>query len=153
MTDKRERTELVPFRHRKSAPHLSVDGLPRYRINANGCWIWTGSVWGNYGSVNWCGKNRRVHRATYEFLRGMVPEGMELDHLCRNRLCINPDHLQPVTHAINQQRSPKTAKLSAAEVDEIKARFGRGETRASLARRYAVSWSVIGSICAGRSWQ
>lgn len=48
---------------------------------------------------------RRAHRVVYESLVGPIPAGLELDHTCRVRRCVNPDHLEPVTHAENQRRS------------------------------------------------
>jgi hypothetical protein len=64
-----------------------------------GCWLWTGSLYpAGYGQLG-IGKYRKVtaHRASYETFVGPVPAGLQLDHLCRVRSCINPDHLQPVT--------------------------------------------------------
>lgn len=69
------------------------------------CWTWLGSVKDNgYGSVRMAGKTYTVHRLVYEHLIGPIEEGMELDHLCRNRLCSNPEHLEPVTHQENGRR-------------------------------------------------
>jgi len=64
------------------------------------CWLWTGSVVrGGYGTITiGIGKKQRVvHRIVYELFVGPIPEGLQLDHLCRNRACVNPDHLEPVT--------------------------------------------------------
>lgn len=68
------------------------------------CWLWTGALNGHGYGVIKTNKERRVHRFVYETLVGPVPEGLELDHLCRVRRCCNPTHLEPVTHAENVLR-------------------------------------------------
>jgi hypothetical protein len=70
------------------------------------CWAWQrGYDKDGYGLI-WFGKaGRRAHRAAYEEFVGPIPEGLSIDHLCRNRGCCNPAHLEPVTHAENMARS------------------------------------------------
>lgn len=64
----------------------------------NGCWLWIGALYQTgYGAVQLDGRMRGAHRAIYELLVGPVPEGLQLDHLCRVRHCVNPTHLEPVT--------------------------------------------------------
>ena len=79
----------------------------------SGCWIWLGTAnqWG-YGRVQRLGKRTVAHRASYELACGPVPEGLELDHKCRVRLCVNPAHLEPVTRLENIMRGigPETAR-------------------------------------------
>lgn len=66
-----------------------------------GCWQWIASTVDGYGRF-WTGEiERGAHRVAYEWLVGTIPEGMQLDHLCRNRACVNPDHLEPVTQRKN----------------------------------------------------
>ena len=75
------------------------------------CWQWTGALSSaGYGIANRRDiragqRSKLVHRLVWEELRGEIPQGLELDHLCRNRACCNPDHLDPVTHAVNVARS------------------------------------------------
>ena len=70
-----------------------------------GCWIWTGSKSeGRYGSFNVAGVIRPAHCVAYELATGPIPDGAELDHLCRQKLCVRPDHLEPVTHKVNVLR-------------------------------------------------
>ena len=86
------------------------DRLPeqlRVRIQASdcGCWIWTGRLNRNgYGRAYWCGLEPVAHRLVYELLIGAIPPGLVLDHLCRRRECVNPQHLEPVTIRVNTLR-------------------------------------------------
>src|SRR5215207_9829672 len=69
------------------------------------CWMWAGSRQSKgYGQVRREGRNLLAHRAAYEAVNGPIPEGLELDHLCRNRLCYRPTHLEAVTHQVNVLR-------------------------------------------------
>lgn len=80
-----------------------------------GCWLWVGALKSDgYGSV-WEGARRTVgaHRLVYELLRGPIPVGLSLDHLCRVPSCVNPDHLEPVTHRVNVLRGASLQALNA----------------------------------------
>lgn len=72
---------------------------------ADACWIWWGargrSGYGNFGVGK---KTYLAHRAAYELVNGPIPEGLDLDHLCRNKRCVNPSHLEPVTFLTNMRR-------------------------------------------------
>jgi hypothetical protein len=66
------------------------------------CWLWTAALNSNsYGHIDVDGHSVKAHRFSYELLVGPVPEGLDLDHLCRVRHCVRPDHLQPVTRPTN----------------------------------------------------
>ncbi len=70
----------------------------------SGCWPWTAWAKGGYGRF-WTGAREvPAHRVAYELLVGPIPDGLEIDHLCRNHGCCNPLHLEPVTHAENTKR-------------------------------------------------
>ena len=76
------------------------------KVDASGdCWIWTGRKNDKgYGILFWEGATRLAHRVAYELLAGPITEGLEPDHLCRVRSCVNPDHLELVTHRENCRR-------------------------------------------------
>lgn len=70
----------------------------------SGCWIWVGGRQEGYGRT-WDGTRRQLaHRFSYELERGPIPDGLQLDHLCRNPWCVNPWHLDPVTNRENARR-------------------------------------------------
>jgi excisionase family DNA binding protein len=82
------------------------------------CWEWTGTDDGHgYGVI---GRGRRnsglmaAHRAVWELLVGPIADGLQIDHLCRNHMCVNPDHLEPVTAEENKRRGFSMARLHAA---------------------------------------
>lgn len=80
-------------------------------ILENGCWEWnTSKQKDGYGTIGKNGKCYLAHRISYELFKGEIPKGLELDHVCRNRSCINPDHLEPVTHKLNMERSSTAVK-------------------------------------------
>jgi len=70
----------------------------------SGCWLWLGARSQGYGRYTPLGTQGQAHRVIYEMCRGPIPEGLEVDHLCRNHSCVNPAHLEPVTHQENQRR-------------------------------------------------
>jgi hypothetical protein len=79
-----------------------------YVTKTEGCWEWKGAKDGDgYGHLGVAGSVVGAHRYAYELLVGPIPEGLHLDHLCRNRPCVNPDHLEPVTQAVNVGRANK----------------------------------------------
>ena len=81
----------------------------------NDCWIWIGSTRGagNYGQVWHNGRSLFAHRVVYELLVGTIPDGLTLDHLCRNKLCVNPNHLEPVTIQENIARGFGVSALNS----------------------------------------
>lgn len=73
----------------------------RVRVDANGCWMWTASCYpSGYGSSG----TGYAHRVAYEYVKGPIPHGLQIDHLCRVKACVNPDHLEAVTVKENVRR-------------------------------------------------
>ena len=84
------------------------------------CWEWVGSkISSGYGNFRFKGRTAKAHRVAYELLVGPIPEGMQLDHLCRNRACVCPDHLEVVTHKINSLRSNSKPAQNARKTECI----------------------------------
>lgn len=106
-----------------------IDSLPPNMasklLEVNGCWEW--QAYRNpagYGILMVDRKPRRAHRLTYELLVGPIPAGLEIDHLCRNRACANPAHLEPVTRLENVRRG--MAPAASAERNRAKTHCVRG---------------------------
>jgi len=80
----------------------------------SGCWLWNAycSVDG-YGRLKSNGQAKMSHRVVYEYFLGPIPDGLQIDHLCRVRRCVNPDHLEPVTVHENSIRSNSFAAVNA----------------------------------------
>jgi hypothetical protein len=96
-------------------PKVDKNG-PDY--NGTPCWVWTGAhSKGGYGQIR--GVNGTVtlytHRWSYEHHKGPIPDGLHLDHLCRNRSCCNPDHLDAVTNGENTRRGVGAAAQHARQ--------------------------------------
>jgi hypothetical protein len=117
------------------------------------CLIWPGGCTSDgYGETFVNGRVVYVHRIAYEGAFGPIPDGFEIDHLCRNRACCNPAHLEAVTRAVNTRRG-KNTKLTLEKAREIRALRAEGATYPELVERFAVSDSAIWSVLSGRSWR
>lgn len=80
------------------------------KSDETGCWDWTGTKQANgYSSFYLRGRLLRGHRWSYENFVGPIPDGLQIDHLCRNRACVNPKHLEPVTAQENTRRAMRDA--------------------------------------------
>lgn len=125
----------------------------KYRVDKKtGCWLWGGAIspgpvsgkW-VYGVFTFKGRLQMAHRVTYELYCGPIPSGRQLDHLCRNTLCVNPEHLEPVTpkQNINRGRRFESEKTHCPEGHPLtgknlylKATVGKRECRTCRKKKY-----------------
>jgi hypothetical protein len=89
-----------------------------YRVTDGGCWRWIGYIDpAGYGRIRIGGRSGTsayAHRVSYALHKGAIAESMETDHLCRNRWCVNPDHLEEVSHQENIRRRDDARKAATA---------------------------------------
>lgn len=140
---------FIPWNSRKNSPG--------WIIQENGCHLWTGATngWG-YGRLQLGGRNYRAHVLRYEKEIGPVPNGMQLDHLCRNRGCGNPSHLEPVTSRENTMRGVGPTSTNARKThcvhghplsgSNLKIRMRDGRPRRVCARCRSASSTRVSTV-------
>lgn len=98
-------------------PKVNKNGpIPVHRPDLGSCWEWVASRGRTgYGRFHYKGRWIAAFQVSYEWVYGPIPEGKELDHLCRNRACVNPHHLEPVTHHENVLRGASIPAHHAAK--------------------------------------
>lgn len=145
-------------------PRVDQSGGP------DSCWTWLGPRNDRGYGMSAVGRQPNAHRVAYTLLVGPVPAGLELDHLCRNRACVNPAHLEPVTHEENMRRArafwprpvacPQGHPHDPNDPRAPRARFCRTCARAKAAKRRAahrqahppMSRSEVGRLAANARW-
>lgn len=136
---KGEPRRFISGHNRRRGPLTADD----YRVEDRGfttpCWIWKGSrSHKGYGTVTRQGKTFQAHRLMWIQMRGPIPDGLQLDHLCVVRSCINPNHLEPVTPLENVRRSRRT-KITDEQAAEMRRLRAAGATFPELAALYDVT--------------
>ena len=102
---------------------------------ATGCWLWLGGTREGYGAISVKGRGKGAHVVAWELTHGRpVPPGQQVDHLCHNRRCINPDHLRVVTPSQNQQNRRGASRNSQTGVRNVYPR--RGGYTVRVARKH-----------------
>lgn len=112
-----------------------------YVVEENGCWSWVGATSLGYGRIWIDGRLLGAHRVLYERHRGPIADGLEIDHLCRNRKCVNPDHLEAVDTATNVLRgigvTASNARKSRCRLGHAFDRFDGNGRRCNSCHRIA----------------
>lgn len=130
--------------------------MKKYSIDAKtGCWNWLGAtIRGGYGFV-WNKEIKKcvvAHRYFFERFKKKIPDGMVLDHLCRNSKCVNPDHLEIVTNAENLRRA-KSIKVGWELSNRIKEIYYAGKkTQFEIALLFNLNQGTISRIVNGKRW-
>ena len=117
------------------------------------CWVWRdGRTRLGYGKIKRDGVNLLAHRFAWTREHGPIPKGLELDHLCRVRACVNPEHLELVTHAENVRRGAMP-KLTAEDVVRIREELAAGRRQQDIAETFGVGRGAIADIATNRTWR
>ena len=138
--------------------YLKVKYIVEDRRYTTPCWIWQGCCRGGYGMINnpnyngTGSKMLQAHIVYYEQVKGQVPSGLVLDHLCNVRNCINPDHMKPTTHVENIRRG-KLPLINKETADEIRLLHTEGRLQKDLAEIYGISQPTISQIIRGVTWK
>ena len=130
-----------------------------------GCWLWTANCVRGYGRIKVEGRSRQAHRISWELNVGAIPEGMNVLHRCDTPPCVNPGHLflgtamDNIHDMIGKGRArirgeqSGRAKLTKAQVAEIRTRLKAGETQVSVAADLGVVPQTITHIHLGSTWE
>ena len=134
--------------------HNRISKNPIYTVSSAGCWEWNNhrNLKG-YGCLRKDGKNWLAHRYFYQARFGAIPVGCEIDHLCKNRACVNPEHVEAVSHKENIIRGRNT-KLTKNAVREIRNRVPSYDVGVmkKLAIEYGVTYANIRNIVKNITW-
>lgn len=104
------------------------------------CWNWTGFVNPQGYGESYKGGKERAHRLSYKIFKGNIPYGLQLDHLCRNRSCVNPDHLEAVSRRVNILRGTAPSALNAKKTHCSRGHPYKGVNLVLVWRSNTLSW-------------
>ena len=121
------------------------------------CWNWTGQTSCGYGCVSIDYKTRRCHRVSYYLCKGDIPSGLNVNHRCDNKLCVNPDHLYAGTQKENikdalDRNLMGSSKLSPEDIPKILSYKGSKMYLREIGEIFGVDRKTISSVLTGKTW-
>ena len=126
----RELSALSKYKNGSDFDNVSARFWKYVEKTESGCWLWNGALRYGYGRFSIGGRSGRVlmsHRFSYEEANGLIPEGLQLDHLCRVRNCVNPEHLEPVMRKENIRRGESPSAKQSRQTHCIRGHELYGE--------------------------
>jgi hypothetical protein len=142
----------IPFIHNHQT-RIEIKYLVEDRGYKTPCWVWRCPLdKDGYAQVTVDNRRCRAHKVYYEKAKGPVPDGLDLDHLCRVRHCVNPDHLEPVTNLENTRRG-LNCKLGPADIPVIRSLHASGKSNAEIGDMFGVNRATIYLIATGKNWK
>lgn len=142
---------IVRFIKGHNARAARIKDSDRYAIDpVTGCWNWllakndTG-----YGIETLEYVKYLAHRRFYQDKYGPIPDGLQLDHRCKNRGCVNPDHLEPVTNKVNSRRA---SKMKLEVLRQIRVLYQEGHSHRTIAKMLGVGRGAVYYIVNGLTW-
>lgn len=159
-SQKRYGLAFTPLRNRDRAERFWS------RISkTGGCWIFQGvKDESGYGTVRWDGRMQKAHRVVWQLANGPIPEDKQVLHRCDNPPCVRPDHLFLGDNAANvddkvakdrqvRHERSTSAKLTEAQVAEMRHLWGLNESSLSLSVAFGVCEAHVRRICRGKYWK
>lgn len=133
-------------------PRIPIKDDDYYEVNNNNCWIFKGGLCKGYGVIERFGKTMSAHRYFYIKYKGNIQNKLQIDHLCRNTKCVNPEHLEVVTHTENMRRIISN-KISKELSDKIRILYKKSDySQREIGLMYDVHQSHISRIISNKRW-
>ncbi|MDP9358349.1 MAG: HNH endonuclease [Chloroflexota bacterium] len=147
-TPRRRTSRYLPGHHKQRRDPLA----DRYVVDEQGCWVWQGyRLPGGYGQLTYRRDSWLAHRLSYYRHYGELPAGeLQIHHICANRACLNPDHLEAVTPIENRRAAP--TKLDPAKAEQIRALSG-DMSQGEIAARFGVDRTMVGKVLREEVWR
>lgn len=136
-TQRRRGRELTPLKFRAPRSWTLRQRLDHYTVKGDGCWSWAGThhPYG-YAMLTYDGRPRYAHRLWFEQIHGPVADGIDIDHMCHNPSCVNPGHLQAVTHKQNGENQTNLQVNNKSGVRGVTWDKSRNKWYASVKHNY-----------------